>query len=94
MTGGLEQLDTILEGERFKNLERLEFTLSPVPREFNFTLSLVDERLQEGIEERLQKLCARGVRVLPTLLKGRGMSMPPYLICFVVALADKFYVNM
>ena len=56
MTGGLEQLDAILEGERFKNLERLEFTLAPVPREFNSTLSLVDGRLREGIEGRLPKL--------------------------------------
>ncbi|PIL29006.1 hypothetical protein GSI_09053 [Ganoderma sinense ZZ0214-1] len=57
MTGGLNELDTLLEDDRFKSMERLEFMISPVPSEFNFMLCLVDGHFRESIEERLPKLC-------------------------------------
>ena len=75
MTGGLDELDAVLEGEKFKTLERLEFTLSPVEREFNFMVSVVEGRLREGLEERLPKLCKRGVQVVPTILNRRGVFL-------------------
>ena len=80
MTGGLDELDAVLEGEKFKTLERLEFTLSPVEREFNFMVSVVEGRLREGLEERLPKLCKRGVQVLPTILNRRGMFLQSWLL--------------
>ncbi|KAM5545941.1 hypothetical protein V8D89_000067 [Ganoderma adspersum] len=74
LTGGLDELDTVLKGDKFKTLERLEFTLSPVEREFNFMVALVEGRLREGIQERLPKLYKRGVQVVPSILNKRGLS--------------------
>ena len=41
MTGGLDELDAVLEGEKFKTLERLEFTLKKCFHHSNHNLGHV-----------------------------------------------------